>query len=81
MSWCSRPIAAGHPLRRCASPKLASGFVELALTSRHLLHAARLDWDHGDPWDRILVAQATLGDLLLVSVDDKLDEQTDRRRW
>ena len=31
--------------------------------------------------DRILVAQATLEDLLLVSVDDKLDEQTDRRRW
>ena len=27
------------------------------------------------------VAQATLEDLLLVSVDDKLDEQTDRRRW
>jgi hypothetical protein len=25
--------------------------------------------------------QATLEDLLLVSVDDKLDEQTDRRRW
>ena len=59
----------------------ASGFVELGLTSRHLIHAARLDWDHGDPWDRVLVAQATLEDLLLVSVDDKLDERTDRRRW
>ena len=66
---------------RLPEAAIASGFVELGLTSRHLIHAARLDWDHGDPWDRILVAQATLEDLLLVSVDDKLDEQTDRRRW
>ena len=73
------PHAAGDT--RSGDPPLASGFVELGLTSRHLIHAARLDWDHGDPWDRILVAQATLEDLLLVSVDDKLDEQTDRRRW
>ena len=65
---------------RLPEAAIASGFVELGLTSRHLIHAARLDWDHGDPWDRILVAQATLEDLLLV-IDDKLDEQTNRRLW
>lgn len=59
----------------------ASGFDELSLTSFHLVHAARLDWDHGDPWDRILVAQATLEDMRLVSIDRVFDSQTERRLW
>ena len=58
-----------------------SGFDELALASPHLVHAARLDWDHGDPWDRILLAQASLEDLELVSTDRIFDAQTERRLW
>ena len=60
---------------------LTSGFEELPLTTLHLLHAARLDWSHGDPWDRILLAQTTLEDLYLVSVDKVFDARTDRRLW
>jgi PIN domain nuclease of toxin-antitoxin system len=60
---------------------LTSGFKELALMSLHLVHAARLDWSHGDPWDRILLAQATLEDLYLVSVDEAFDARTHRRLW
>ena len=59
----------------------ASGLEELSLTSAHLIHAARLDWDHGDPWDRILLAQATLEDMGLISVDEVFDVQTERRSW
>ena len=58
-----------------------SGFHELALTSLHLVHAARLDWDHGDPWDRILLSQARLEDMELISADRAFDSQTDRRLW
>ena len=58
-----------------------SGIDELGLTTRHLVHAARLDWEHGDPWDRILLSQATLEDMDLVSVDKVFDNQTDRRIW
>ena len=58
-----------------------SGIDELRLSTPHLVHAARLDWEHGDPWDRILLAQATLEDMDLVSVDKTFDEQTDRRIW
>ena len=58
-----------------------SGIVELGLATSHLVHAARLEWEHGDPWDRILLAQATLDDLNLISIDRILDEQTDRRIW
>ena len=58
-----------------------SGLEELSLTPAHLIHAARLDWDHGDPWDRILLAQATLEDMDLISVDEVFDVQTERRSW
>ena len=56
----------------------ASGFGEVALTSLHMVHAARLDWDHGDPWDRILLAQARLEAMGLVSADRVFDSQTTR---
>ena len=58
-----------------------SGIEELDLTTPHLVYAARLDWEHGDPWDRILLAQATLEDMDLISVDKVFDELTDRRMW
>ena len=58
-----------------------SGFEELGLTSLHFVHAARLGWDHGDPWDRILLAQATLEDTELISIDRVFDEKTARRLW
>lgn len=51
------------------------------ITAAHLIYAARLDWDHGDPWDRILSAQATLEDLEILSIDETFDEQTGRRLW
>ena len=60
---------------------IASGFSEVGLTSRHLLHAANLNWDHGDPWDRILLAQAILENMRLVSADKIFDEQTKVRLW
>ena len=59
----------------------SSGFCEVALTSLHLVHAARLDWNHGDPWDRILLAQARLEDMDLISADTAFDSQTERRLW
>ena len=59
----------------------SSDFREVPLTSLHLVHAARLDWDHGDPWDRILLAQAHLEDMDLISADSAFDAQTERRVW
>lgn len=59
----------------------AAGFPELAITVAHLIHAARLDWEHGDPWDRILLAQATLEGLALVSADAVFDAVSEIRFW
>ena len=59
----------------------AAGFIELGTASGHLIHAARLDWDHGDPWDRILLAQARLEGMTLVSADAVFDAVSDASLW
>ncbi len=58
-----------------------AGLLELPLTARHFVRAATIEWRHGDPWDRILCAQALLDDMRLVSADAVFDEVTDRRIW
>lgn len=45
------------------------GAAELALSSTHSEHAGLLDWSHRDPFDRLLVAQALVESLTLVSAD------------
>ena len=45
------------------------GATPLPVTLEHGLLAGSLRWDHRDPFDRILVAQAMLEELVLVTVD------------
>lgn len=45
------------------------GAETLPVTLEHGLLAGSLRWDHRDPFDRLLVAQATLEELVLVTVD------------
>jgi PIN domain nuclease of toxin-antitoxin system len=44
-------------------------FVELPMTARHSLAAATLPRHHGDPFDRMLIAQAQLEDLTIATRD------------
>ena len=46
--------------------------VELPLTSADMMHAGVMPWDHRDPFDRMLVAQAQLRGLPLVTKDDTI---------
>ncbi len=50
----------------------ASGFEKLAITLAHAERAARLPPHHADPFDRMLVAQAALEGLTLVTHDRAL---------
>lgn len=43
------------------------GARELAISSEHSLLAGSLDWDHRDPFDRMLAAQALIEGLPLVT--------------
>ena len=45
------------------------GAVSLAISMEHALYAGSLAWSHRDPFDRLLVAQATLESATLVTVD------------
>ena len=48
---------------------IAHDFTTLPMTTEHALAAGRLPAHHADPFDRILIAQAGLEGLTLVSVD------------
>ncbi len=47
----------------------ALGAQELAITGAHALRAGGLRWDHRDPFDRMLAAQAMLEHVTLVTRD------------
>jgi len=49
------------------------GFRALDITAAHAVTAARLSMHHGDPFDRILVAQAQVEGLTIVSRDPVFD--------
>jgi len=44
----------------------------LPIGQHHAVGAGRLPRHHGDPWDRIIVAQALADDLTIVSIDPAL---------
>jgi PIN domain nuclease of toxin-antitoxin system len=45
---------------------------ELPVSAPHALAAGQLDWDHRDPFDRTLAAQAMVEGLILVTDDEDL---------
>ncbi len=50
----------------------ADRFVELAIAARHAREAARLPPLHRDPFDRMIVAQARLEGLRVITADPKV---------
>jgi len=52
----------------------ANDFLELPVTARHAHAAGSLPRHHDDPFDRMLIAQARLEDLVLVSHDGKFKD-------
>ena len=51
---------------------LENGFRELAVTGAHAIAVGRLPSIHRDPFDRLLVAQALVEPMVLVTADEKL---------
>jgi PIN domain nuclease of toxin-antitoxin system len=49
-----------------------AGFERLAIEFEHALEAGRLPLLHGDPFDRMLVAQARVESLTLATADESL---------
>ncbi len=57
------------------------GFGGLSISLRHGLVAGALPGPHRDPFDRMLIAQAMLDDLILVSNEQPFDAYGVRRLW
>jgi PIN domain nuclease of toxin-antitoxin system len=57
------------------------GFVPLDITVLHAQRAGGLAGDHRDPFDRMLIAQAQLEDVAIISDDRVFDEYGVRRIW
>lgn len=52
---------------------VASGFDELAISHEHALTAGQLPLLHRDPFDRLLVAQAQIEQMAIMTVDPVFD--------
>ncbi len=50
---------------------LRTGFIELPIASEHVIAVAKLPHLHRDPFDRLLVAQAQVEGLTLMTTDKK----------
>ena len=57
------------------------GFEQLPVSCRHAIVAGQLDLRHNDPFDRLLIAQALVDDLVMISRDEAFDLYSVRRRW
>jgi PIN domain nuclease of toxin-antitoxin system len=57
------------------------GARSLEITSSHALRVARLPLHHRDPFDRMLIAQAQLEDMTLVSADSTFNQYEVSLLW
>lgn len=60
---------------------IQQGFTPLDITPDHALRAGSLPGPHRDPFDRMLIAQAQVLDMLLISNEDLFDQYGIRRIW
>ncbi|HSI91065.1 MAG TPA: type II toxin-antitoxin system VapC family toxin, partial [Adhaeribacter sp.] len=51
-----------------------NGFEILPITFEHTLKVAELDFIHGDPFDRILIAQCIVDHLPIISKDSNIEK-------
>ena len=68
----------GRVLRRGL---LDNGYTEIAITSEHALYVENLPPIHKDPFDRILVAQANVEGITLLTSDEKVAEYSGPVRY
>jgi PIN domain nuclease of toxin-antitoxin system len=59
----------------------AENFVELAISGRHAIEAGLLKGAHRDPFDRVLIAQARVEGVAVVSTDKCFDDYGVARLW
>jgi PIN domain nuclease of toxin-antitoxin system len=83
-------IAIKHRIGKLNAPNLVNnfqkeldeeGFVELPISAKHAVRAASLPPNHKDPFDRVLIAQAEIEGVPIVTRDSIFDEYGVNRIW
>jgi PIN domain nuclease of toxin-antitoxin system len=64
-----------------ASLRQRYGFRALPIDEESVLHTAKLPWIHTDPFDRLLVSQAIVHGLTLVTSDPLITQYPARTVW
>jgi PIN domain nuclease of toxin-antitoxin system len=67
--------------RYLADQMSLNGFEQLGISFRQIMRCATLERHHGDPFDRLLVAQAREESLAIVSRDPAFDRYGIKRIW
>lgn len=67
--------------RYLANQMSLNGFEQLEITFRQIMRCASLTRHHGDPFDRLLVAQSQEESLAIVSRDPSFDRYGIERIW
>ena len=57
------------------------GLQEIPIAAEHCMAVQHLPWIHRDPFDRLLVAQARISGLILLSADRTLEGYGDEVNW
>jgi PIN domain nuclease of toxin-antitoxin system len=72
------PETARTYISRRAAP---AGLLPLSITFEHAMRAGELPRHHGDPFDRILIAQAQTENMVLVSADHLISKYSVETLW
>jgi PIN domain nuclease of toxin-antitoxin system len=71
----------GHIAADVSGAVAAQGRTELAITMRHAEEAAHLPLHHKDPMDRLLIAQAIVEDMTIVTMDRIFTSYATKTLW
>jgi PIN domain nuclease of toxin-antitoxin system len=74
-------LDAGGLVARFHSILEVNRFLELPVSATHAIKAGLLEGSHRDPFDRMLVAQAQIENVPIVSNDKMFDRFSVRRLW
>ena len=81
LEWKAQRSRIALPPQELRAALRRNAVEDLPITHDHADYAAQLDWDHRDPWDRLLAAQARLEGCALVSLDQVFDAIGVDRQW
>jgi PIN domain nuclease of toxin-antitoxin system len=82
IKFCLGRLPLSLPYRQWMDKAIADlGLILLPITLDHAERQASLPWHHRDPFDRLLVAQAQVESMPIVSADAILDSYAISRIW